>query len=314
MIQGVPMQDSAGTSIINPAVMAKRADYCQEFTSAPPFPHIVIDDFLTPDFAQALLDAFPAFERGNAMGDNGELGGKSTLDKVRDLGPAYQRLDDAIKSPEFLKAIGDITGIDGLIYDPWYLGGGTHENRNGMALDAHVDFNYHPSERWHRRLNIIVYLNPVWEETWGGCLELFRDPHADSRPSRSVSPVFNRCVIFETSEVSWHAFDPIRLPAGSEGLTRRSVALYFYTKDRPAEQTAPRHTTYYVNRQLPTHFAEGRMLSRSDVAEIKHLLEQRDGHIRMLYKENTALRSAQDRGLTGHLLYLAKRAYVRFRR
>jgi hypothetical protein len=308
------MQGSTGTSIINPAVMSKLADYRHEFVSAPPFPHVVIDDFLTPDFAQALLDAFPAFEQGNAMGDDGQLGGKSTLDKVRGLGAAYQRLDDAIQSPEFLKAIGDLTGIDGLIYDPWYLGGGTHENRNGMALDAHVDFNYHPSERWHRRLNLIVYLNPIWEAAWGGCLELFRDPHADSRPSRSVNPAFNRCVIFETSEVSWHAFDPIRLPAEREALTRRSVALYFYTKDRPVEQTAPRHTTYYVNRQLPGHFEEGRTLSRSDIAEIRHLLDRRDNHIRMLYAENTALREAQDRGLTGQLLYLAKRAYVRFRR
>jgi hypothetical protein len=308
------MQGSAGTSIINPTVLSKRADYSQEFVSAQPFPHIVIDDFLAPDFAHSLLDAFPAFERGNAMGDYGELGGKSTFDKVRSLGSAYERLDDAIKSPEFLKAIGDLTGIDGLIYDPWYLGGGTHENRNGMALDPHVDFNYHPSERWHRRLNLIVYLNPTWAEDWGGRLELFRDPHADNRPSRSVSPVFNRCVIFETSEVSWHAFDTIRLPPEHEELSRRSIALYFYTKDRPAEQTASRHTTYYVKRQLPEHFSEGRVLSRSDVAEMKHLLEDRDGHIRMLYAENTALREAQDRGLTGHLLYLAKRAYVRFRR
>jgi hypothetical protein len=308
------MEGSKGTSIINPAVMGKAADLRQEFVSAQPFPHVVIEDFLAPDFAQSLLDAFPAFERGNAVGDSGEVGGKSTVDKVRGLGAAYQRLDDAIKSPEFLQAIGEMTGIDGLIYDPWYLGGGTHENRNGVTLDPHVDFNYHPSERWHRRLNLIVYLNPVWEQDWGGCLELFRDPYADNRASRSISPIFNRCAIFETSEVSWHAFDTIRLPQEHEGLTRRSIALYFYTKDRPEEQTASRHTTYYVNRQLPQHFAEGRMLSRGDVAEMKHLLEMRDGHIRMLYAENTALREAQDRGLTGHLLYLAKRAYVRFRR
>lgn len=211
-------------------------------------------------------------------------------------------------------AVGQLTGIDGLIYDPWYLGGGTHENRNGMALDPHVDFNFHPSERWHRRLNLIVYLNPEWEPCWGGCLELFRDPHADARPVRSVAPLFNRCVIFETSERSWHAFDPIRLPPERDGLTRRSIALYFYTRDRPAEETAPRHTTFYVNRQLPVRIDEGRTLSRDDVAEIRQLLELRDAHIRMLYAENTALRRAQDRGLTGHLLYLARRAYVRFRR
>jgi hypothetical protein len=303
----------AGDAIINPAVLAKVSEYAREFAAAAPFPHVVIENFLVPEFAQSLLDAFPPFERGNSVGDSGEVGGKSTLAKVRGLGAAYQQLDDAIQSEKFLQAIGAITGIEGLLYDPWYLGGGTHENRNGMSLDPHVDFNYHPSERWHRRLNLIVYLNPDWQEEWGGRLELFRDPHVDGRPSRSVAPVFNRCVIFETSERSWHGFDTIQLPEERSGMTRRSVALYFYSKDRPAEEIAPRHTTYYVNRQLPDRFAEGYTLTRSDLAELKQLLDQRDGHIRMLYADNTALRGAQERGLTGHLLYLAKRAYVRFR-
>src|SRR6185312_10965569 len=238
---GRRMQGSTELSIIHPRVL-ESADTCRaEFTSAAPFPHVVIDDFLAPDFAAALLGNFPAFERGNAVGDDGKPGGKPT-------------------------------GIEGLIYDPWYLGGGTHENRDGMSLDPHVDFNYHPSERWHRRLNLIVYLNPQWEESWGGCLELFRDPHADARPARSVAPAFNRCVIFETSERSWHAFDRITLPPEHAALTRRSIALYFYTKDRPAAETAPRHTTYYVSRQLPPHLDEGRTLTRGDVAEIRQLI------------------------------------------
>src|SRR5579875_3204226 len=115
------MQTDAGIAIIHPAVLAKVEDFAREFAEAAPFPHVVIDGFLEPAFAQALLDAFPAFERGNYIGDSGEPGGKSTLDKVRSLGPAYQQMDDAIQSPAFLDAVGRITGIDGLIYDPWYL-------------------------------------------------------------------------------------------------------------------------------------------------------------------------------------------------
>jgi len=308
------MDGKRGLTILGPKVLASASELQAQFKAGVPFPHVVIDDFLDPAFAAQLLASFPAFDRGNYIGDNGQPGGKSTLDKIRAVGPAYQRLDEAIKSPEFLQAMGHLTGIDGLMYDPWYLGGGTHENRNGMSLDPHVDFNFHPSERWHRRLNLIVYLNPTWDDAWGGRLELFRDPHADASPTQSIGPAFNRCVIFETSERSWHAFDQIQLPPDHADLTRRSIALYFYTKDRPVEELADRHTTYYVNRQLPEHFAEGRTLSRADVAELKGLLEQRDGHIRMLYTENTSLRKAQDTGLTGHLLYLAKRAFVRFRR
>lgn len=308
------MHTPVDSSILNPAVIERIAEHRRAFLAAQPFPHVVIEDFLAADVAAALLAEFPAFERGNSVGDDGEHGGKSTVDRVRGLGPGYRRLDEAIKHADFLRVIGAITGIDHLLYDPWYLGGGTHENRDGMSLDAHVDFNYHPSERWHRRLNLIVYLNPLWEPRWGGNLELFRDPLADSVPVRSIAPMFNRCVIFETSERSWHAFNRITLPPAHASITRRSVALYFYTKDRPVEETAPRHTTLYVNRQLPDRFVEGRALSSGDLLEIRQLLQARDAHINMLYAENTQLREAQDKGFGGHLLYLARRAYVRFRR
>lgn len=308
------MHGTPGASIINPCVCDASDRLGAGFAAADPFPHLVIDDFLAPGFAERLLAEFPAFEQGNFVGDDGQPGGKSTSDKVRQLGPAFRELDDAIQSPEFLQTLSRLTGIEGLIYDPWYLGGGTHENRSGMSLDPHVDFNFHPSERWHRRLNLIVYLNPEWEPQWGGCFELFRDPHASPQPDVTIPPAFNRCVLFETSERSWHGFDMIQLPPERAGLTRRSIALYFYTKDRPVEEIAERHTTYYVNRQLPERFAEGRVLDPGDVAEVQGLLAQRDAHIRMLYAENTALRKAQDTGFGGQLLYLAKRAYVRFRR
>ena len=301
-------------AILNTDVRERVAELHAAFVSAEPFPHIAIDDFLEAGFARALLTEFPAFERGNAVGDNGEPGGKATVDRIKALGPAYARLDDVIRSHEFLAWLGELTGIDNLLYDPWYLGGGTHENRDGMSLDAHVDFNYHPSERWHRRLNLIIYLNPLWDETWGGSLEFFRDPHADVKAARSVVPLFNRCVVFETSERSWHAFSTIHLPPSQQQLTRRSIALYFYTKDRPEREVATRHTTFYVNRQLPETIAEGVLLSSDDVSQIRQLIAARDAHIRLLYAENTALRAAQDKGFAGNLLYLAKRAYVRFRR
>ncbi len=308
------MQATVATSVVDPSVSSRLTQYRSAFLAAQPFPHVVIENFLRADVAAALLAEFPAFERGNSVGDDGARGGKSTVEGVRGLGAGYRRLDDAIKDGAFLRLLGEITGIDNLLYDPWYLGGGTHENRHGMSLDAHVDFNHHPSERWHRRLNLIVYLNPEWDADWGGELELFRDPQVDRVAERRIVPQFNRCVIFETSERSWHAFSRITLPETRSTLTRRSLALYFYTKERPVEETAPRHTTLYVNRQLPERFVEGSILSAADLDEIRQLLHARDAHIRMLYAENTDLRAAQDKGLAGNFLYLAKRAYVRFRR
>ena len=259
------------------------------FASAQPFRHVVVDDFLVPAYADALFAQFPPFAAGNARNEAGEVGNKAVVERIRGLGPAYARLDDAIQSPEFLAWVGRVTGIDALLYDPWYFGGGTHENREGQDLDPHVDFNRHPVERWHRRLNLIVYLNREWADAWGGSLELHSDPRrADDRVTL-VTPLFNRCVIFETNEISWHGFSRIALPSERDGLTRRSIALYFYTRERPVEELADTHSTIYVDRPLPERFAEGRRLDAHDVEELRVMLQRRDQHNQRLYRDLTAL-------------------------
>jgi SAM-dependent methyltransferase len=256
-----------------------------KFNNAQPFRHWVIDSFLAPKFAQDLLDQFPAFERGNARNEDGMLGGKSVVERIRDLGPAYAALDDLVKSGEFLGWLSAATGIPDLRYDPWYFGGGTHENRHGQDLDPHVDFNRHPEDMSHRRLNLIVYLNPEWQDDWGGSLELHSDPRRDDNAVRLVTPLFNRAVLFETTETSWHGFSRIQLPGDRRDLSRRSIALYFYTRERPVEETAPTHSTIYVDRPLPERFRAGHVLDQGDVDELKNLLARRDQHNQRLYRD-----------------------------
>jgi len=300
--------------IINPKTIGDLTSLKERFAQAKPFRHVVIDDFLEGTFARRLLAEFPPFEKGNNVGDDGRPGAKSTIERLRALGPSYARLDSAIQESEFLNFVGAITSIEDLLYDPFYLGGGTHENRNGQLLQAHIDFNYHPSERWHRRLNLIVYLNPNWDEKWGGNIEFYRDPYQDVEPAVRISPTFNRCVIFETTEQSWHGFDPIALPSEHADLSRKSIALYFYTKNRPADETAGKHSTHYVNRQLAERFAVGYTLNSNDVAELRDLIAHRDNRLQQLFDENSRLLQAQEKGLPGHLLYLLKRLYVRYKR
>ena len=111
-------------TIINPAVREAVAQHAQAFANAEPFRHVVIDDFLDRAYIDDLLREFPAFERGNYIGDDGRPGGKSTVDAMPHLGPAYRRLDEVIQTPAFLAYIGRITGIDDLLYDP-FIGSGT---------------------------------------------------------------------------------------------------------------------------------------------------------------------------------------------
>ncbi|HEX5229127.1 MAG TPA: 2OG-Fe(II) oxygenase [Bryobacteraceae bacterium] len=273
-------------TLLHPSVIETADALREQFESAQPFKHIVIDRFLNDAFCNDLMRGFPAFDLTHAVNERGETGRKSAIPDLPRLGEPYARFDALIRSREFLDWTGRVTGIANLLYDPEYIGGGTHENLHGQDLDSHVDFNYHPQRHWHRRLNLIVFLNPQWHADWGGCLELLADPWTQdgARPSTTVVPLANRAVIFETNERSWHGFRRIELPSEAAGISRRSIAVYFYTRERPATEVAPSHGTFYVQRPVSDRIQPGYTLAEQDVDELRALVERRDAQIKFLYE------------------------------
>lgn len=137
----------------------------------------------------------------------------------------------------------------------------------------------------HRRLNLIVFLNPEWEEAWGGCLELHKDAWNPERNAvKQIVPLANRAVLFETTEDSWHGFTRVALPAARQRLSRRSIAVYFYTRQRPAAETSSPHATVYVPPPLPAHLRAGHTLSDTDMDTLEALVGRRDTQLRFLYE------------------------------
>lgn len=271
--------------MLQPHVTSRVAQLRERYLSSRPFRHLVIDDFLDPEYCTELITEFPRFDEQRARNEFGAVGRKAVFPKIALLGPAYKRLDQMLQSRGFLSWMSAVTAVPKLLYDPEYVGGGTHENLSGQDLDPHVDFNRHPRTGLHRRLNLILFLNPEWEESWGGALELHLDPSLPPSENKikTILPLANRCVLFETTEHSWHGFRRIELPEGKD-LSRRSVAVYFYTKDRPVEETAPDHSTVYVQRPLPGYIRPGYTLREEDVHMIQNLLARRDTQIRFLYE------------------------------
>ena len=312
------MSSSAPLSqVVSQAVLQRQADYAAQFAAAQPFRHVVIDGFLESTFSAQILSQFPSFDVKSAINENGVAGGKSTQERVRSLGQAFRTLDDVVQRRDFLALIGHITGIENLCYDPYYFGGGTHENREGQDLDPHIDFNYHPITRQHRRLNLIVYLNDNWQDAWGGSLQLHRDPykHPSMDEIITLTPLLNRCVIFETNEHSWHGFERIHLPPDQRHLSRKSFALYYYTDTRPEKETAEEHSTVYVERHLSARFRAGLTLDANDVEELRVLLARRDQHLKRLYRNihrlygevNHLKQQVLSGSVSGHLQAAAER-------
>ncbi len=209
-----------------------------------PFRYLVYDGFFKPDAADKILASYPDVTTGNWDGTTYiNQKNKFALTKFGAEQPLLQQAFDEFNGPKFLSVVEQITGIQELLGDDELFGGGLHQSVTGAFLNVHVDFNYHQTTRYHRRMNAIVYMNKDWRDEYNGHLELW-DMKANKQ-LENIAPMFNRCVIFETNEVSFHGHPkPLAAPGG---LTRKSMAVYYYTKDRPAHEISDEHNTVYVN-------------------------------------------------------------------
>ena len=271
--------------MIHTEVLGRADEIQQEFQLAKPFRHVAIDNFLEVDFCEALLRDFPAFDEKRATNEHGLVGRKATVELVADISPFYRMFYKYINSERFLDAISKLTGIPDLIADKTLFGGGTHNNLSGQGLDVHIDFNIDERNMLHRRINLLIYLNKEWEEAWGGAIELHSDPHNPTvDEAASFLPIFNRAVIFETNEYSWHGFGRIALPPDKQHLSRKSFSIYLYTKDRPAEEVLAPHTTFYVPQPLPANLRVGHTLTEQDMLELHVRTQGRDGLLAMYQK------------------------------
>jgi hypothetical protein len=146
-----------------------------------------------------------------------------------------------MKSAKFIWLLERLTGISGLVPDPFDYGGGLHVISRGGFLNVHSDFPFHKQIGLWRRVNILLYLNKDWNPEWGGDLELYPENITSWEDAAalksSIMPVFNRMVIFKTHDEargpggggSYHGHpSPLLCP---EGVTRKSIALYYYTSD-----------------------------------------------------------------------------------
>jgi Rps23 Pro-64 3,4-dihydroxylase Tpa1-like proline 4-hydroxylase len=214
-----------------------------QYIKAAPFPFIKIENFLNPAFAREVAAAYPAFEDALKRGRTFKTVNEQKKVQVTDSGlfpEPVARLNEALASPAFLSDLSYIAGIPELLADRELVGGGIHMTGPGGRLDVHVDFNYIESRRLHRRLNFLLYLNPVWEELWGGHLQLWDKDVKVCR--QSFAPLMNRCVVFETSNISFHGVTPVS-PAAAH--PRISFATYYYTQEAPSNWDGTIHSTVF---------------------------------------------------------------------
>jgi hypothetical protein len=229
----------ASPSVVDLAAVDQRfAAEGTTYQTAQPFPHIAMQDVFDIDVLRAINAEFPS-SSDMAGRFTGEIeGGKFTETDWAKFGPVTQSFIAACNSGPFLHSLTKLTGIEGLIADPYLSGGGQHQTGRGGRLKVHSDFNVHPFLNLTRRLNMLVYLNEGWQEEWGGALELWDVDM--TRAEVKIPPVMGQVAIFTTSDISFHGLpDPLECP---EGTYRRSIAFYYFTADGTTPE--PRSTLW----------------------------------------------------------------------
>lgn len=213
-----------------------------------PFPHIVIDNFIKPEYLpQLLADISEVNTQTTGYTYWNNPADKCTYQKYafeNGFPPTLKSLFEELASDQFIDKVEKLTGIQPLIRnDTTLAGAGVHRIHDGGYLSMHTDFNMIDNAKHgklDRRLNLLIYMNPDWKDEYNG--------HLNIGYKHSVAPILNRCVIFNTSSKSWHGHPvPLKLPGGR---FRESIAFYYYTKningDTDFEGSVFRGTTWRV--------------------------------------------------------------------
>lgn len=222
------MATTQTADMIRPDAFEPLDDLRAAYQSASPYPYVIIDDFLTPEFAQRIHDE----ARATAANQDASNGVTQSLKVACTNWAAFSENTHSLiayfNSAEFIANIGRIVGIDDLFGDAELEGGGIHMTRRGGFLKMHTDFNWHARLEADRRINILLYLNKQWKEEYRGELVLADIPQKNVT---SVKPIFNRMVIFNTNDSTLHGHpDALMFP---DDYPRTSIAMYYYSKGRP---------------------------------------------------------------------------------
>ena len=211
------------------------------YVAAAPFPHAVLDGLFADDVLDAVLADFPRPQAIDWVRFDNPTEKKLGYSYKQPLGETLRSFLFEMSSAPVLEFLQQLTGIEGLIPDPYFGGAGPHQIARGGFLKIHADFNWHPLLKLDRRLNLIVYLNKDWQPGYGGHLELWnRDmTHCGQR----VLPLFNRTVVFNTTDTSYHGHpSPLACP---DTMTRKSVSFYYYSNGRPDDERSAPHDTIF---------------------------------------------------------------------
>lgn len=229
------------TGIFDDPKYAKLAlENSEKYQNANPFPHIALDNFIDESVAKALAAEIPKPGDISWVATDNAGNRRRYQHDERKFTPLVRMMLREMNSRQFLLFLETLTGIENLIPDPYFIGGGVHSSGTGDFLNVHADFNWHHKLHAHRRINALLYLNEDWQDSWNGGLEFWNVEMTQA--VKTYSPIMNRLIVFNTTQNSNHGVPkPLACP---EDVRRITLNLYYYTTKREDELADPHFTKY----------------------------------------------------------------------
>jgi len=211
------------------------------FVDNDPFPNAIINNFLPIEVAKKAENEFLNYRKTVDAGNTRYQKTKMHNEDYKNMPDTIKKIIDFLYSADFIKLLEKKFVLENVEADWSFHGGGMHESSRGGFLKIHSDFIYMRKSKLKRVLNILLYLNSNWEESWGGSIELWDKKM--KKLKKSIPPKINNAVVFRTDNNSNHGFpEPLKCP---ENIRRKSIALYYYVKDKSLFPVGIRRRKYF---------------------------------------------------------------------
>lgn len=221
-------------------------DLNNTFVGTPPYPMIVLDNFLPNTLANSMANECETIPDHHWTEFTRNKSHMKECVKMEYAPHAFNFVTQ-MHSALGMEWLTKVTGITDLIPDPYLVGAGYSRSWRGDSLKLHTDFNWNEKIKVHRMLSLIVYLTPDWKEEYGGALE-FTDFNRD-KVIQKVPTFFNRAIIWRYHKRGFHGYPhPITCP---DNVTRNTFRLFFYYSDaKHRDDDRPHRSLYWYDDEL----------------------------------------------------------------
>ena len=196
-----------------------------------------IDDLFPEATARKIYEAFPPREAMRFLDSFREK--KFTSKALDKFDPLITEATFAFQDQRVINAVGRITGQRDAVGDPHLYAGGISAMAHGHFLQPHIDNSHDHEQKNYRVLNLLYYCTPGWKAENGGNFELW---DKDVTKPVEIPSFFNRLVLMETNEKSWHSVNEVKV----EGL-RCCVSNYYFSPHSPNDHETS-HVTFFQAR------------------------------------------------------------------